>query len=253
MYPQERQDAILAQARASGRVDVTALAEEFDVTPETIRRDLTLLERRRLVRRTHGGALPVERTPFEPAVAAREGMLVEEKDRIAKAALSELPTEGAIILDAGTTTIRLAEALPAGHELTVVTNSLPIAATLAGRPTIALHLAGGRVRGRTLAAVDDWAERALADLFVDVAFIGANGLSVLHGLTTPDRQEAAVKRAMISAARRTIVLADHTKFGNDAFARFGDLTDVDLVITDTGLDTETAAEIEAAGPRVVRA
>lgn len=253
MYAQERQDAILARTRASGRVDVAALAEEFDVTPETVRRDLTVLERRRLVRRTHGGALPVERTPFEPAIATREGMLVKEKERIVQAALAELPAEGAIILDAGTTTIRLAEALPVDRELTVVTNSLPIAALLAGRSSVALHLAGGRVRGRTLAAVGDWAERALADLFVDVAFVGTNGLSVLHGLTTPDRQEAAVKRAMILASRRTVVLADHTKFGNDAFARFGDLADVDVVISDAELDVETAAEIEAAGPRVVRA
>lgn len=252
MYAQERQQAILERARSNGRVDVAALAEDFDVTPETIRRDLAVLERRRLVRRTHGGALPIERTEFEPEVAARAGLLVAEKERIAKAALAEVPDQGTIILDAGTTTVQLAQLLPAERELTVVTNSLPIAMTLADRPTITLHVAGGRVRGRTLAAVSDWATRALAELFVDVAFLGTNGLSVAHGLTTPDREEAAVKRAMMTAARRTVVLADHTKFGNDAFSRFGELADVDVVITDSGLDAETAAEVEAAGPRVVR-
>lgn len=253
MYAQERQQAILERVRASGRGDVATLAEEFDVTAETIRRDLAVLERHRLVRRTHGGALPVERLGFEPAVAAREGLLIDEKERIAKAALDEVPEEGALILDAGTTTVRLAELLPTDRELTVVTNALPVATVLAARPNITLHVIGGRIRGRTLAAVDDWAERALADLFVDVAFVGTNGLSVARGLTTPDRREAAVKRAMIAAARRTVVLADHTKVGNDVFARFGDLTDVDVVISDTGLDAETAAELEAAGPRVVRA
>lgn len=252
MYAQERQQAILDLARATGRVDVVALAEEFDVTPETIRRDLTVLERRGQLRRTHGGALPVERTGFEPGVAARQSLLVAEKERIAKAALSEMPDEGAIILDAGTTTIRLAEILPIERELTVVTNSLPIAVMLASRPAITVHVTGGRVRGRTLAAVDDWAEHALRDLFVDVAFLGTNGLSVQRGLTTPDLEEAAAKRAMMAAARRTVVLADHTKFGNDAFSRFGELADVDVVITDSGLDAETAADVEAAGPRVVR-
>jgi DeoR family fructose operon transcriptional repressor len=253
MYAQERQQAILERARSGGRVDVASLAEEFEVTPETIRRDLTVLERRRLVRRTHGGALPIERARFESAVSAREGLLVAEKERIAKAALAELPEEGAIILDAGTTTVRLAEAVPVDRELTVVTNCLPVAMILAARPTITLHMVGGRVRARTLAAVDDWALHALADLFVDVAFLGVNGLSVSRGLTTPDRGEATVKHAMIAAARRTVVLADHTKVGNDAFSRFGELPDVDVVITDSGLDGETAAEIEAAGPAVVRA
>ena len=88
-------------------------------------------------------------------------------------------------------------------------------------------------------------------LFVDVAFVGANGVSVARGLTTPDRSEAAVKSALIHAARRAVVLADHTKFGTDHFARFGSLADVDTVITDTGLDAAVVAEIEAGGPRVV--
>jgi DeoR family fructose operon transcriptional repressor len=112
---------------------------------------------------------------------------------------------------------------------------------------------GGRVRGRTLATVDDWALRPLADLYVDVAFIGTNGCTVEHGLTTPDPAEASVKRAMIGAARRVVLLADHSKIGNDYLARFGALTDLDLLITDSGLDADLAADVEAAGVRVVRA
>jgi DeoR family transcriptional regulator, fructose operon transcriptional repressor len=253
MYAEERQQEILQQARTNGRVDVTALAESFTVTAETIRRDLTTLERAGVLRRVHGGAIPVERIGFEPALAARDSVLTGEKERIAKVALGEVPDEGAIILDAGTTTARLAQVLPTDRELTVVVNSPAIAAILGPRSNLNVLLLGGRVRGKTLATVDDWALRPLADLYVDVAFLGANGCSVERGLTTPDPAEAAVKRAMIAAARRSVLLADHTKIGNDYLARFGSLSDVDLLITDAGLNDELVSDVEAEGVRVVRA
>jgi DeoR family fructose operon transcriptional repressor len=253
MYAEERRLVIGEQARVAGRVDVSALATQLDVSPETVRRDLTALERGGLLRRVHGGAMPVERLTVEPELAAREAVQRSEKERIARAALAELPTEGAVLLDAGTTTARLAELLPADRELTVVTNALPIAMTLAARPNITVVTVGGRVRGRTLAAVDAWALRMLADLYVDVAFIGANGISAGRGLTTPDQAEAASKAAMIASARRVIVLADHTKVGNDCFARFGWLDDIDVLITDDGLDAVLAEQLEDAVPSLVRA
>jgi DeoR family fructose operon transcriptional repressor len=253
MYAEERQQEILQLARARGRVDVASLAEQLDVTAETIRRDLTTLERAGVLRRVHGGAIPVERIGFEPALAARDAVLTDEKERIAKVALAEVPAEGAIILDAGTTTVRLAQALPVDRELTVVVNSPAIAVILGPRANINVLLIGGRVRGKTLATVDDWALRPLADLYVDVAFLGTNGLSVERGLTTPDPAEAAVKRAMIAASRRTVVLADHTKVGNDYLSRFGSLSDVDLLVTDTGLNDDLVSDVEAEGVRVVRA
>ena len=253
MYAEERQQHILDRARAAGRVDVNSLAEALDVTPETVRRDLTILERHGVLRRVHGGAIPVERLGFEPGVETRTERYVAEKERIAKAALPHLPDEGTILLDAGTTTLRLAELIPRDHELTIVTNSLPIATMVAQHPGLSLYLLGGRVRGRTLAAVGAWVTDALSDVFVDVAFIGTNGLSVERGLTTPDQSEAAAKRAMITAARRSVVLTDHTKIGVDHFSRFAELSDIAAVITDDGLDPETAAEIEALGPEVVLA
>ena len=112
-----------------------SLADELDVTAETIRRDLTVLERRGVLRRVHGGAIAVERLGFEPALAARDAVMTAEKERIAKAALAELPDEGAILLDAGTTTSRLADALPTDRELTVVANSPTLATSLATAPT----------------------------------------------------------------------------------------------------------------------
>ncbi|HEY2058046.1 MULTISPECIES: DeoR/GlpR family DNA-binding transcription regulator [Amycolatopsis] len=253
MYAEERQQIILERARAKGRVDVTALADEFTVTTETIRRDLTVLERHGVLRRVHGGAIPVERLGFEPALAAREGVMIAEKERIAKAALAELPDEGTILLDAGSTTARLAEILPADRELTVVTHSVSIALTLTTRPNLTVMLVGGRLRSRTLASVDGWALQALQDTFVEVAFIASNGVSADRGLTTPDSAEAMVKRAAIASARRTVLLADHTKVGNDHFARFANLSDIDTFITDAGIDSAVAAEIGAAGPTVITA
>ncbi len=253
MYLEERQAAILERARVAGRVDVAALAADFSVTPETVRRDLTALERHGLLRRVHGGAIPVERLGFEPGLNAREEAMGPEKARIAAAALDQVPAEGAILLDAGTTTARLAELLPTDRELTVVTNAIPIAMSLSVRANITVLTIGGRVRGRTLATVDEWALRVLADTYVDVAFLGANGVSVERGLTTPDVAEAAVKRAMLRAARRVVVLADHTKVANDCFARFGDLGEVDTLVTDSGLDPVLAGDLQAAGPRVVLA
>jgi DeoR family fructose operon transcriptional repressor len=253
MFATERQQAILDLARAAGRVDVPSLSEEFEVTPETIRRDLTSLERRRLLRRTHGGAVAVERVDVEPNLTDRERRHADEKRRIAQVALDELPDEGSIMLDAGSSTAELARMLPEDRELTVVTNGLTVALLLAERRNLTLHVLGGRARGRTLATVDAWAERALGEIFVDVAFLGANGVSVARGLTTPDVTEAMTKRAMIGAARRTVILADHTKFEADAFARFGDLSDVDVIVTDSALDPDLATDVESAGPRVVRA
>lgn len=253
MYAPERQQEILRLAREGGRVDVVSLAEEFGVTAETIRRDLKTLDRAGLLRRVHGGAIPVGCLDFEPDLTERESTAAEEKDRIAKAALAELPAEGTLILDAGTTVARLAAALPLEAELTVVTHSLPIAARLADHPGLQLHLVGGRVRTRTRAAVDAWALRAYGEIRADVLFVAANGFSAEYGLTTPDLAEAAVKRAAIAAARRVVLLADSTKHGQEHFARFGDLSDVDLLITDSGLSPEDAAALERGSTEVVRA
>jgi DeoR family fructose operon transcriptional repressor len=253
MYAEERQREILRRARESGRVDVVRLAEDLAVTSETIRRDLTVLERAGVLRRVHGGAIPVERLGFEPALAARDAVMTAEKERIAKAALAELPEEGAVIIDAGSTTERLADALPPDRELTVVVNAPPLATSLATRMNLTVLMLGGRVRRRTLATVDDWNLQQLSQLHVDVAFMGANGASLECGFTTPDPAEASVKRSMIAAARRAVVLADHTKIGNDYLARFATIGDVDTLITDDGVDLGLVEDFEQAGLRVIRA
>ncbi|WP_431979979.1 DeoR/GlpR family DNA-binding transcription regulator [Streptomyces qinglanensis] len=252
MYAPERQQAILRTAEEQGRVDVLSLAAEFDVTAETVRRDLKALDRAGLVRRVHGGAIPAGRIGFEPDLAARESAATEEKERIAQAALAQLPREGSVVLDAGSTTARLASDMPADISLTVLTHALPTAARLADHAGIELHMVGGRVRHRTRAAVDAWALRTYGEIKADVLFLATNGFSVDGGLTTPDLAEAAVKRTMMAAARHVVLLADSTKAGEEYFARFGDLSQVDLLITDTGLSPDGARAIEDQGTRVQR-
>lgn len=251
MYAAERHQAILEQARANGRVDVRELAELLNVTPETIRRDLTSLERRGLVRRAHGGAIPVERSVMSSPVSAREELFTAEKLAIATAALEEIPDGGSIIIDAGTTTIGLAKLLPAGRSLTVVTHSLPVAMALSDRDDIELLVLGGSVRQSSRAAVGTWTHQMVSMVSVDVAFLSVSGITPERGLTTHNIAEAAVKTALIKAAKRSIVLADHTKFGREEFGRIAPLGAIDTIITDAEANRDLVVEIEAAGPDVL--
>lgn len=253
MYSEERQQAIVRLAREHGRVSVNETAETFGVAVETIRRDLSALERNGVVRRVHGGAIPVGPLGFEADLAARARTMPAEKQRIAKAAIAELPADGAVFIEAGNTCAHLTDLLPTDRQLTVITNGGYLAMALAARPNLTVLVVGGRVRHLTLASVDDWALQTLAGICVDVAFVGTNGLSVERGLTTPDPAEAAVKRAILGVGRRTVLLADHTKFGAVSPCRYGDVADVDLIITDSGLGDEDAAELATAGALVVRA
>lgn len=237
MYAEERQQAIADLVARRGRLSVQALAAEYAVTTETVRRDLSLLERVGILRRVHGGAVPAAALALETKVGDRDLAHADEKDRIAKQAVAHLPPNGgSMVLDAGTTTARLAMMLPRELQLTVLTNAVPIAARLAGSPSVDLHLLPGRVRATTHAAVGEDTVEALGRLRADVAFVGANGLSAGHGLSTPDHAEAAAKRAIVASAHRVVVLIDSSKIGQEHTVRFAELGDVDVVITDTDID-----------------
>jgi DeoR family fructose operon transcriptional repressor len=251
VYAEERQQEILTRARERGRVEVETLSKGFEVSAETIRRDLNSLEQAGVLRRVHGGAIPVERLSLEFPLAQRDRLMTHEKDAIAQLALRQLPDAGAILLDAGSTTSRLAQCLPQDVPLTVVTNSPAIGLSLAQRDDLTVMLLGGRIRKKTSATVDSWALHATSQIHVDVAFMATNGLSVSGGLTTPDPAEASIKRAMIASARRVVLLADHTKLDNDCFAKFGELSDVDLLVTDSGLDDIALQELRQAGLETV--
>ncbi len=253
MYAEERQQEMARRIAAEGRLSVAALAREFEVTTETVRRDLSALERGHLVRRVHGGAVPASSLRIvEAELSERDEAATAEKERIAKVAVDLLPPAGAmVILDAGSTTSRLVSKLPHDHPLVVVTHAVPLAARLAAYPNVELHLLPGRVRSTTQAAVGLDTIGALEGLRADVAFVGTNGLTVEHGLSTPDRDEASVKRAMVRCARRVVVLADASKVGHESPVRFASLSEVDVIVTDSGTSREARRRLSEAGPEVI--
>ena len=267
MFAEERQQLIAGLVAESGRASVTALAERFSITTETVRRDLAALESAGTVRRVHGGAVAPDRvSTTEESILERTIQRQPEKLRIAEAALAFIPQNpaGSILVDAGSTTealadliaLRLADpsASPSSdseNELVVITHAIPIAAKLAGEPGIALHLLGGRVRGLTQAAVGQSTVEAAHKIRPDIAFIGANGIHSAFGLSTPDPEEAAVKAAFVQSARRIVVLADSSKLDAETLVQFASLKDLDTLITDSEPSPELAAALADAGVDVV--
>jgi DeoR family fructose operon transcriptional repressor len=253
LYAEERRQAMAALITQRGRLSVNELADAYAITTETVRRDLSALEQAGLVRRVHGGAVPADAlSGLEVAVNDRDLSHADEKNRIAQAAVALLPgSEGSVLLDAGTTTSRLATLLPLDRRLTVVTNAVPVAGRLAGLSGVDLHMLPGRVRSTTQAAVGEDTVDALSRLRVDVAFLGTNGISRDHGLSTPDHSEAAAKRAMVAAARRVVVVADSSKVGVDHTVRFAKLEEIDVLVTDAGVSDTARRTFEDYGVEVL--
>lgn len=247
-----RQRRIVEFARTRGRVEVLALAEELNVASETIRRDLKVLAGRRMLKRVHGGAIPLETAAFESTVEYRSQVDLAQKHRIAAAAADLLHGAETVYLDEGFTPRLIAERL-ADEQLTVVTSSLLAAEALAHSETVTVLLLGGRMRGRTLATVDNWAVERLRSLVIDVAYLGTNGITPEHGLTTPDPAVAAVKQTAVSVATRRILVAADSKFGETSFCRFAEVSDFETIVTGTELPGAEAARYEALGPSMVRA
>lgn len=260
MFAEERHLKIAELVAGQGRVGVNELAELFTITQETVRRDLASLESSRLLRRVHGGAVALDRlSTSEPSLAERQNRRQDEKQRIAAAALKAIPAArtASVLLDSGTTTAALAEQLalwtPAapGDELLAITNSLPIASRLSDNHALALEILGGRVRGLTSAVVGANATDRLGVLRPDIAFIGANGVHPDFGLSTPDPVEAAVKTAMVRAARQVVLLVDSSKLGQEALVSFATLGQIDTIITTGAPDAALQAALDAAGVELV--
>lgn len=258
MYATERQELIEQLLIHDGRVAVHELAERFTVTTETVRRDLAALEQAGALRRVHGGAVRAERrSTAEPTVTERIHRRAGAKAAIAAKALEALGDAftGSVFFDAGTTTAAVAELLPArlaavGGSADVVTHSMTLAPGLAASDDIALNVVGGRVRGVTAAAVGAATVRTIGALRPDLVFLGTNGVSPSFGLSTPDPEEAAVKEAIVQAARRVILVADSGKFGVESLVRFADLADVDVLVTDAAPTGELAVALQTAGVEV---
>ena len=236
--PHDRQQAIYMLALREGSVDVADLAKRYGVTTETIRRDLSDMQERQLLRRVHGGAVPIERMNHEPMVDARDTVNAEEKLRIATLAVAEVPERGSVIIDSGTTGQRLAQVFPVERDVHVVTNSLLTALTLARRGQRDLTVLGGGVRTKRLAMVDETTASELEHMAIDVLFFSCDGLSFQHGLTTPYREEHTLKRAMMKRANRVVALVDQSKFGNVQMFGFASFDEIDVLVTDTRADPE---------------
>jgi len=246
----ERYRSIVERVRGKGRASVNDLADHLEVAPETIRRDLSYLEKQGLVQRVHGGAIPVW---LEPTVDLKNSIQQAEKLRIAKAVVSLLPDNGTVILDAGTTTAQIVPLISDSARLLIITNSPDHAVALMEKENVEIILAGGRVRKGTRSCVDQWAIDTFEGLVADLAIVATNGISLARGLTTPEPAEGAVKNAMLKAAKKKLVVADHTKFQQDHFSKFGDIKDIDLIVTDQSVDPGAVAQIETTGVKVVRA
>ncbi|GIJ00643.1 DeoR family transcriptional regulator [Sediminihabitans luteus] len=245
MLATQRHDRILTALRLHGAVRIAELAESLDVSDMTVRRDITELAERGVLRKVHGGAVLPRTAAHEPGFAAKSAESVPEKVAIARAALAYVEAGAAIALSAGTTTTALASVIaedPALRPLTVVTNSVSAAEVLhaTGDPRLETILTGG-VRTPSDALVGPVADRALASLRVDVAFLGAHGVGLAAGLTTPNLDEGATNAMLVAAASRTVVLADHTKWQETGLTRFAALEDVDVLVTDDGLPPDDQA------------
>jgi DeoR family fructose operon transcriptional repressor len=247
----DRQREIYMLALRQGSVDVADLARRYGVTTETIRRDLSDMQGRQLLRRVHGGAVPVERMNHEPMVEARDMVNAEEKLRIATKAVAEVPERGSVIIDSGSTGQRLADVFPVDRDVHVVTNSLVTALTLSRRGLRNLTVLGGSVRTKRLAMVDE--TTPLEHMAIDILFISCDGLSFQHGLTTPYREEHTLKRAMIERAHRVVALVDQSKFGNVQMFSFAAFDEIDVLVTDTRVDPEAVDFLSSHGIAVHRA
>ena len=254
MYAMERQELIGRLLLDEGRVSVIELARRFEVTTETVRRDLDQLERTGALRRVHGGAVTRERDSIaEPTLAERSHRRSAAKSAIARRALEIIGEQfrGSVYLDAGTTTqavaTQLAERLSgASGKVEIVTHAMTLAHSLAGASDADLTVIGGRVRTATAAAVGSDTVRAIERLRPDIAFLGTNGISATFGLSTPDPDEAAVKSAIVRAARRVVVVADADKLGSELLVSFAPLDAIDVLVTDAAPDAELAAALSDA-------
>lgn len=246
----QRQELILEQVRADGAVRVSDLVSRLEVSDMTVRRDLDVLARRRLVDKVHGGATAIEvPSTDEPGFTAKSSRQTGEKRAIALAAAALVNPGSAIGLSAGTTTHALAVALRDVPDLTVVTNSVPVADALEAprRADRTVILTGG-VRTPSEALVGPLAVHALRSLHLDAVFLGVHGMSAAAGFTTPNLTEAETDRALVESGQRLVVLADHTKWGIVGISSIVGLGDADVLVTDDGLGEQArtllAAEVD---------
>lgn len=261
MFAEERRAEIAKLVASARRVNGAELARRYEVTMETVRRDLAALEAEGKLRRVHGGAVTVEQsTSVESSITSRQSMNTPEKQRIALRAYELLrdADAGAVVLDAGTTIEILADriaaenfSLKSGADRLIITHALHIAVKLAEAEGVVLDLVGGQLRKMTWAAIGAQTTEHYSTMRPDIAFIGVNGLNAEFGLSTPGLSEAIVKTAIVKSARRVVLLCDSAKFDRESLVRFANLEDVDTLVTDKAPEGDLAVALEESNVEVI--
>jgi DeoR family transcriptional regulator of aga operon len=252
-----RAAVILRELRQSGSVSVEALRDRLEVSLATVRRDLQELEERGLLRRTHGGAVPIEPLIYEAFRHDRSfqdqvGSFADEKRRIAQAASELISPGNTIALTAGTTTTEVIRCLHALTDITVITNTVNVAMELSNRKDINVFVTGGHLRGDWFSLVGPAAVATMTSLFADVLFIGVNGIDAQRGLTCFNADEAEINLAMVRQAKRKIAVADHSKLGVVAKWLICPTDSIDMLITDTCAAESAIAPFQQRGVEVRR-
>ena len=249
MTAEARRRRIVQLLENEGNVKVEELAGLFEVSQVTIRKDLAELEEQGMLQRTYGGAAFSHRSRFNVSFFQRLQMHGSQKDLIARAALAYIHEGDTIIIDAGSTTLALAQVLPGQfRSLYIITSSVPAALELS-RAGYEILLVGGQVRNHSLALIGPTAIKTLETFHADRAFLGSSGITLAHGHSTPNPLDAEVKQAMMRSADESYVLADSTKFGHACLSTFANLSDVHLTITDFGMPAEFAEAFTKRGVR----
>jgi DeoR/GlpR family transcriptional regulator of sugar metabolism len=254
MLARQRQEVILDEVRSSGGVRVSELVERLGVSDMTVRRDIEALAVRGLVTRVHGGATAAGSSVDEPGFAAKAGLHTAAKRAIASAAAELIEPGASVALSAGTTTHAVASALLGIPRLTVVTNSLRVAEVLheSGRDDHTVVLTGGE-RTPSDALVGPVAVAALRRLHVVWLLMGVHGMDVEAGFTTPNLVEAETNRALVASARQVAVVADNSKWGVVGLSTIATLGEVDVVVTDSGLEADARSILSSSCGRLVTA
>lgn len=249
-----RRDRMLGLLRERDFVRVTDLASRFDVSEVTVRSDLDVLESRGMLRRVRGGAVPRSAAPSERPFEEAEVAAAHEKRAIAALAAGMVAPGDTVILDVGTTTTALAQALASRDDLqdvTVFTSSLTIAIALErAHPRISVIVTGGTLRPKQHSLVEPLAGLVLQSIHAGTVFLGCNGVDVDAGVTNVNLPETEIKKLMVAAAQRRIVCADSSKLGQVALAHVCQLDDVDVLLTDGGADPQILAELRDTGLEV---
>jgi DeoR/GlpR family transcriptional regulator of sugar metabolism len=251
MLAAERRRLISESIRSKGVVSVAQMADALGTTEITVRRDLRTMDREGLLVRTHGGAVLPAALGHEPSYSEKAQRAADEKAAIARLAADMVRPGDSIVLGPGTTTLALARLLTHSPELTVVTNSLLVAQALMEAPRVEVILTGGTLRRSIHALVGPATEESVRALRASQAFISGNGFTAARGLSTPSPVVAATDRALAGAALHVVVLADHTKIGQETMCQTVPAARVQTLITDSRASSTELEAIRGAGVDVL--